>query len=368
MASAQGAKENATRSLPRAMARRVLGLIKDQLRYRPYFNAVKGRSANVAALINRMKEAYQPVNQPLILISQVERSGGSMLAQLFDGHPDVLAHPHELKIGYPNKRIWPPLDIADVDEQFRVLFELNNVDFFERGYSKGKHNTDRMNFFLMPQLQLELFREALKKGVRANGRDVLNAYFTSYFNAWLNMRSRIDQARFVSGFVPMLAVEPNNMDQFWETYPDGYLISSVRSPLSWHPSFARLKRDAPDMTKVSATAARWNSSVEAMFRERARKPDRVIVLRFDDLVKKTEASMRLICSRIGLDFHPALVTPTFNGEPIASNSAFAPTKPGVMNDTVVERESLLSDEERDHLTKHCMPLYERAMKELVETV
>ncbi len=290
------------------------------------------------------------------------------MAQLFDGHPGVLAHPHELKIGYPNKRIWPPTDIADLDEQFRVLFELNNIDFFESGYTKGRHNSYRMNFFLLPQLQRELFREALTKSGRTSARDVLNAYFTSYFNAWLNMRTRIDQARFVSGFTPMIAVEPENMDRFWEAYPDGYLISSIRSPLSWHPSFVRLKRDAAELTNVKATAARWNSSVQAMFRERGRNPDRVVVLRFDDLVKNTEASMRLICSRIGLDFHPALVTPTFNGEPIASNSLFAATEPGVMNHTPAQRESLLSDEERGYLNEHCMPLYERAMRELVETV
>ena len=44
-----------------------------------------------------------PVNQPLLLISQVQRSGGTLLSQLFDGHPQVHAHPHELKIGYPEK-------------------------------------------------------------------------------------------------------------------------------------------------------------------------------------------------------------------------------------------------------------------------
>jgi hypothetical protein len=30
----------------------------------------------------------QPVTVPLALISQIQRSGGSMLSQLFDGHPN----------------------------------------------------------------------------------------------------------------------------------------------------------------------------------------------------------------------------------------------------------------------------------------
>jgi hypothetical protein len=365
---AESVVQKVVRCLPKAVRKRIFERIKDRFRYRPYFSAVSGRSANLKSLTNRMKISYRTVDVPLVLISQVERSGGSMMAQLFDGHPEVLAHPHELKIGYPNKRNWPPTDIADLDEQFRVLFELNNIGFFESGYTKGRHNSYRMNFFLLPQLQRELFRVALTKSGRASPRDVLNAYFTSYFNAWLNLRARIDQAKLVSGFTPMMAVTPENMDRFWEAYPDGYLISSIRSPLSWHPSFVRLKSDSAELTNVKATAARWNSSVEAMFRERERKPDRVMALRFEDLVTDTEAAMRVICGRIGLDFHPALVTPTFNGEPIASNSLFAATEPGVMNQTPAQRESLLSDEERSHLTEHCMPLYERAMRELVETV
>jgi hypothetical protein len=92
----------------------------------------------------------------------------------------------------------------------------------------------------------------------------------------------------------------------------------------------------------------------------------VIVLSFDDLVKKTEATMRLVCERVGLEFHPSFVTPTFNWEPMASNSIFGATTPGVVTSAPAQRISLLSDEERDHLTQNCMPLYERALREIVE--
>ena len=44
-----------------------------------------------------------PVHEPMLLISQVQRSGGTLLAQLFDGHPECLAHPYELKWGRPLK-------------------------------------------------------------------------------------------------------------------------------------------------------------------------------------------------------------------------------------------------------------------------
>ena len=341
---------------------------KEQARDRRYLAAVDGRAANVHSIARRLISSYQPVRSPLIMISQVERSGGSLMAQLLDGHPELLAHPHELKIGYPEKLNWPPTGLPKLDEQFRVLFEFDTIGFCEKGYTKGRHKENCQNFFLIPYIQREIFREALQESNGKTSRDVLNAYFTSYFNAWLNMRNRIDQAKFVTGFVPMMAADKGNMDEFWRTYPDGYLISILRSPLSWHPSFVRLKAETPEFSAIDVTAARWSQSTEAMFRERERNKNRVIVLKFDDLVNNTEATMRVVCGRIGLEFHPSLVSPTFNWEPMASNSIFGATRPGVVTVEPAQRDSLLSDAARDHLNEHCMPLYERALDEIVEPV
>ena len=47
-----------------------------------------------------------PVDQPLVLISQVSRSGGTLLSQLFAGHPECHVRPGELLIGRP-KDCWP---------------------------------------------------------------------------------------------------------------------------------------------------------------------------------------------------------------------------------------------------------------------
>ena len=57
-------------------------------------------------------EHIRPVTCPLVLISQVQRSGGTLLSQLLDGHPELHAHPHELKIGYPTKYTWPRIDLG----------------------------------------------------------------------------------------------------------------------------------------------------------------------------------------------------------------------------------------------------------------
>jgi hypothetical protein len=274
-----------------------------------------------------------------------------------------------LKIGHPNKTGWPQINPnGPIDENFRILFEYDAIMMCENGYAKGKSNVDRKNFFFLPQGQREIFRTMLGETKNPTSRDVLDAYFTSYFNSWINMQGDIESSKFVTGFTPGLAASSENMDQFWSTYPDGYLISIVRSPLSWYPSIARLKGGKRGFATKELTSAYWIEAVKAMFYEKRRKSEQVIVISFDDLVTKTEPIMRLICQRIGIEYEHTLLVPTFNGKPIEANTSFEPMTPGSVSSSPTRRESFLSPEERAYVTKTCMPLYEQAMNELIEKV
>ena len=352
-----------------AAYRRIGELAAHQLQRLKYHAAIRGHAANARSIANRLKATYHPVTCPLVLISQAERSGGSLLAQLFDSHSQLLAHPHELKIGYPNKGIWPPIDLnGAVDENFRILFEYDTIRMCEEGYVKGKYNVDRKNFFFLPQAQKEIFREMLRDASNLTPRDVLDAYFTSYFNAWINRQGDIEVAKFITGFTPRLTPRPENFHRFWEAYPDGYLISVVRSPLSWFPSIIRQKVGKPLFDNKAKIVAYWNTSVEGALREKERKPERVLMISFHDLITNTEATMHLISRRIGISYENTLTTPTFNGKPIEANTSFGPMTPGSVSSAPAERDTFLAAEDRDLINDTCMPLYERAMHELIEKV
>ena len=116
--------------------------------------------------LNRAYQTYlehvQPVTVPLALISQIQRSGGSMLSQLFDGHPEVHAHPHELKIGYPKKFIWPAIDLDDNPKHwFEILFEDSVVEHLQHGYKKMAKYEDTFQFTFAPSLQRKIFLKHL---------------------------------------------------------------------------------------------------------------------------------------------------------------------------------------------------------------
>jgi hypothetical protein len=287
-----------------------------------------GEAEEYAALVRQRLEHVVPVREPLVLVSQVQRSGGTLLSQLFDGHPEIHAHPHELKIGYPREANWPCIDLADPAATFERLFEKKALTHFQSGYRKpgakedetvGEH--DVFPFVFLPRLQKAIF-DAQAAGARTE-RDVLDAYFTSYFNAWLdNQNLNAGPKKAVTAFTPRLAMDPDNRDRFFAAYPDGALISIVREPQSWWASAARYSpRRFPD---VETGLALWRASAEAAL------DDRVVHVTYERLVSETEEVMARVAERIGISSSPVLLVPTFNGRPIRANSADTVLQPGIL--------------------------------------
>ena len=48
-----------------------------------------------------LKKQIQNIDNNLIIIGQVQRSGGSLLTQLFDNHKEIYSYPNELIITEP---------------------------------------------------------------------------------------------------------------------------------------------------------------------------------------------------------------------------------------------------------------------------
>jgi len=293
----------------------------------------------------------RPVTSPLVLISQIQRSGGSLLSQLFDGHPELDAHPHELKIGYPKKYIWPKLDLDDSPKQwFENLFELSVLEHFKAGYKKQKNLDETFLFLFMPSVQRELYLNYLDSVATITLRDVFDAYMTSYFGAWLNNQNSFGPKKYITAFTARLSMEKENMEAFFEIYPDGRLISVIRDPKNWFPSAARHRPHV--YGNIEEALGLWQKSARAMLWNKERFGDRVCILTFEDLVGKTEAVMRHLAEFLAIKFDDGLMMPTFNKYPIKANTSFDAQQHGII-DSALNRHKLLAPQELeiiDHMT------------------
>lgn len=305
-----------------------------------------------------------PVTEPLVLISQVQRSGGSLLSQLFDGHPQIHAHPHELMLGFKKKFIWPRIDLNDPPEcWFEVLFEKMVIKHAQQGYKKGRRDHETFAFFFVPSLQKEIFLAYLKSRGSRTLRDVFDAYMTSYFGAWINNQNINGPKKIVTAFTPRLAENKENVKYFFDIYPDGRLICIIRSPENWYPS--ALRHVPSKYGDLIGAISQWNESSRAAISNKQHYGDRVCIITFEDLLEKTEAVMRYMAKFLSIEFDGILMVPTFNKFPIKAHTSFKVENHGVV-DSPLSRFKILNRQQLDTIEKMTCETYPRVLDEAVK--
>jgi hypothetical protein len=334
-----------------------------QLSPTAFLEEFQSKKREMAQIYEQRRQLIREVDQPLALVTQVQRSGGTLISQLFDSHPQCLAHPHELKIGYPQKENWPQLSLDDPPESwFATLFEGTTTDMFRQGYHKSakqKENKEFLPFLLAPRLQRDIFLRRLRETPPAGQRDILNAYFTSYFNAWLDYTGWGSPKKWITAFTPKIISTPETIDRFFSDYPDSKVITLIRQPRNWYASYRVSK------TKHYKTLPRmveqWVESARGSIDAARRYPGKVLVLNFEDLVTETEAAMRRCADFLEIEWDATLTQPTFQNMELYANSHFSVASKGIVRSNV-KRDDQLTQEDIEAIDSLTSTLYEEAQE------
>jgi hypothetical protein len=302
-----------------------------------------------------------PIRLPMVLISQIQRSGGTLLAQLFDGHSQCYAYAYELYIGFPNKTVWPVLDLNESPTQwFLTLFETPVSRAFRRGYQKvspgSGQDGERFLFIFLPSLQREIFLQYCKTTKIASQRDVFDAYMTSYFNAWLNHRGRFGQKKVITSFVERVSISEENVRRFFEVYPDGKLLSIIRNPWSWYDS---ARRHNPNVFgDVERAMVLWKESAESMIRNKRHYGERVRIIQYEELIADTRGVMSALADYVGIDYDDVLLQPTFNTMPIKADSSYPVNEYGVLTEPLLRYRQNLAGGDQKKIEQLARQTYE----------
>ncbi len=302
------------------------------------------------------------VDQPLLLISQAQRSGGTLLLRLLDGHPECNVVPFQLR----------GLDAAakrrpkDLDEAWQAFYDLKLAARYEAGHRQRKHDVLRdeetFPFELQPELQRAIF-DACAGGREPTPRNLFDCYFTSYFNAWLDyVNLRIGEKRWVVGFEPGVAGSLSRRTAIRNVYPDGLVVSIVRDPWSW---YASARRWEPRWAEREAALDHWCHVAGGTLkwrRQHGKQRRQVRIVTFENLLTETEKTMRRIAGWIGIEFRPELTRPTFNGRPIRANTSFSDVQAEVSTAPLDRARTELSADDVDYIHGRAGELYRTMAK------
>jgi len=303
------------------------------------------------------------IEAPLVLVSQISRSGGSLLAQLFDSHPQLYAHPWELRIGFPEQWNWPVLDLqAEPAEWFEALHDPKWDKIAAEGFAKAGRNPfakeQRHPFtYSAEEQRVRLTELAATYPVRSS-RDVLNCYFTSFFDSWGEW-SPTGREVAISAFLPRFATRAESVDRYAHDYPDGGLVTVLRDPRSWYASSKVVHyHKASKLPDAIAEWLGWARRFETLLES---SPVPTLGILFDDLVLEPEATMRKVAAFAGIEFDDRLLTPAYAGRPVLPNSSFAMPEYGISAD-VLSRE--IPSAAQKAIAEEAAPLYEELAERL----
>jgi hypothetical protein len=252
----------------------------------------------------------------LLMVSAMYENGGNVTHRFLDGHPGMFVYPFESQLGttlvndaltsmFPVKYRWPVFDLsatpeqdfhAIIDEECRVRIRTPHVSKF-RDAAFDLSDAEREQHYVTR--------------VRASGRSTghnVAAFFGATFDAWKNHHRGSDSGVYV-GYSPIIVVDAARI---LRDVPQAHIVHVVRNPWA---AYADTKKRPKPMSLANYTTA-WATVQYHALLTRQQHPAQVHVIRAEDVMADSLATLGTLCQHMDLAANPSLRTMSWNGEPL----------------------------------------------------
>jgi hypothetical protein len=252
----------------------------------------------------------------LLMLSAMYENGGNTTHRFLDGHPQMFVYPFESQLGtklvqdhltsiFPVKYRWPAFSLdaspqqdykAIIDEECKVRARTPNV-------SKFRHTP----FDFSDDERCRIFVEYVSQEGRSRGRNVA-AFYRATFDAWKDY-NRTGREQVYVGYSPIIAVDA---DKILQDLPGAHVLHVVRNPWS---AYADTKKRPVPMSLENYLTAWVTTQFHALVFQKLH-PDRLHVVRYEDVIEGPQETLGKICEKLGLEAADSLKTPTWNRNPL----------------------------------------------------
>ena len=238
------------------------------------------------------------------------KSGTTMFANLFDGHPELISYPFDLTVMYAYFPVYSNKKYTRKQREKR----LNQVIF--------KYN--ETNKELSRQLDLEQMKSLFWQNLAEKTLDiksVISALITSYLKAH---NHKISQSKYQIIKETSSEIYAN---EIFEWFPNAKFIHLIRDP---RDNYAALRSGIDgyyskfgddNNTILHSLINRAGLGMKLAHTNQKRfGSDNYIILKFEDLVSNPEKFMKKISKDLDLKYSEKLLVPTVLGQPTQGNN------------------------------------------------
>jgi hypothetical protein len=247
------------------------------------------------------------------MISAMYENGGNTTHRFLDGHPQMFAYPFESQLGtrlvsdhlastFPVKYRWPvfALDATPADDYRAIIDEEGKVRARTPNVSKFRH----MPFDLSDDERQQIYEREIARSGRSRANNVA-AFFRATRAAWKDSSSPSKPSVYV-GYSPIIVVDA---DKILIELPSSHVLHVVRNP--WSAYADTKKRPVPLSMRSYMLGWTLNQYHALLFQRQF--PDRMHIVRAEDVMADAKAALGPILRKLGLDVADSLRAPSWNG-------------------------------------------------------
>jgi hypothetical protein len=249
----------------------------------------------------------------LLMLSAMYENGGNTTHRFLDGHPQLFVYPFESQIGtrlvndaltslFPVKYRWPvfALDASPFQDYKAIIDEEGKVRARTPQVSKFRH----LPFEFSDDERCDIYQRYVAETGRSTTNNVA-AFFRATFDAWKDYR-RTGAERVYVGYSPIIVVDA---EKIIASSQEVHVLHVVRNPWS---AYADTKKRPVPMSLPDYLRAWCINQYHALLAQQ-RDPDRVHIIRAEDVMANPRATLAPVLGQLGIDDGPSLERPTWNG-------------------------------------------------------
>jgi hypothetical protein len=253
-------------------------------------------------------------NFRLLMIGAMYENGGNTTHRFLDGHPQLYVYPFESQIGtrhvndmmaslFPLKYRWPvfQLQASAYDDYKAIIDEEGKVRSRTPHVSKFRDHSFLMN----DDERCATYQKHIEKLGRSTANNV-EAFFRATFEVWKDFNRSGNESVWV-GYSPIITVDA---EKILRDMPNAHVLHVVRNP--WSAFADTSKRPVP--MSLENYIFGWNVNQHYALLARKKFPDRMHIVRAEDVMADSHGTLSKVLGQLGLDPADSLRQPSWNGK------------------------------------------------------